>query len=78
MQAAEAKAYYGLTHNHAALQALTEALLDKGALTGQEVRAILAATGTQPFAGPYTSGFGFGRNGGIVDPSMVSTPCLCM
>ena len=77
VQAAEAKAYYGLTRNHAALQALTEALVDKGSLTGQDVREILAASGTQMYETPYVHGFGFGRDGSVFYPGKVTATCAC-
>ena len=71
MQAAEAKAYYGLTHNYEALQALVEALLDQGSLTGAQVRDIMAAAGTQPFQQPYLEGFGWGRDHHLTYPGKV-------
>ena len=89
MQAAEAKAYYGLTHNYSALQALVEALLDKGSLTGAEVREAMAAAGSQPFKKPYLEGFGWGRDHHLTYPGKVLacpvwlltppyTLCMCL
>ena len=72
VQAAEAKAYYGLTHNYTALQHLVEALLDKGSLTGSQVRDIMAAAGTQPFQKPYLEGFGWGRDNHLTYPGKVA------
>ena len=78
MQAAEAKAYYGLTHNYEALKSLVEALLDKGSLTGAEVRDIMAAAGTQPFQQPYLEGFGWGRDHHLTWPGKVGACAASM
>ena len=41
LEAGEAKAYYGLAINWKPLQALVEALLDRGVLQGREVRTMM-------------------------------------
>ena len=41
MEAAEAKAYYGLASNYDALLAVADALYERESLTGPELRALL-------------------------------------
>ena len=45
MEAAEAKAYYGLALNYTALAALAETLMAKESLTGEELGELLEAQG---------------------------------
>lgn len=45
VEAAEAKAYYGLAVNYQALTSLAQALLDRESLTGPEVAAVLEGNG---------------------------------
>ena len=68
LEAAEAKAYYGIAINWAPLQALTEALLDRGVLQGREVEQVLEAAGVVHFPDPYTRGFGWDDAGTLDYP----------
>lgn len=45
LDAAEAKAYYGLAKNYAALEALVEALIQQETLSGEELAAVLEKVG---------------------------------
>ncbi len=45
VEAAEAKAYYGLARNYGALQALVEVLVEREMLTGPELEGILEGAG---------------------------------
>ena len=45
VEAAEAKAYYGLASNYTALAALAETLMAKESLTGEELSELLEAQG---------------------------------
>lgn len=45
VEAAEAKAYYGLASNYSALLALSDALYERESLTGRELRELLEAHG---------------------------------
>lgn len=66
LEAAEAKAYYGLAINWAPLNALVDALLDKGVLQGREVAHILDTAGVIHFPDPYIVGFGWDTAGATV------------
>lgn len=48
VEAAEAKAYYGLASNYRALEALVNTLLTRDNLTGEEVRQVLEEAGEWP------------------------------
>lgn len=68
MEAAECKAYYGLVSNYKALQALTEALIEKTVLTGKEIDAILEQNNVQRFPNPFAEGFEWDVEGRLVIP----------
>jgi cell division protease FtsH len=69
LEAAEAKAYYGLAVNWAPLQALVDALLERSVLTGKEVAVILERSGVITFPDPYLGGFGWdGETGELQYP----------
>ncbi|GLC69378.1 ATP-dependent zinc metalloprotease FTSH 1 [Pleodorina starrii] len=68
LEAAEAKAMYGLAMNWKPLEALTQALLDRGTLTGKEVAHILETNGVIHFPDPYTGGFGWDPDGSLRYP----------
>ncbi|KXZ53715.1 hypothetical protein GPECTOR_6g632 [Gonium pectorale] len=68
LEAAEAKATYGLAINWKPLEALTQALLDRGTLTGKDVAHILETNGVIHFPDPYTNGFGWDPDGGLRYP----------
>lgn len=74
LEAAEAKAYYGLAINWAALAALTEALLERGVLQGAEVGAVLEAAGVIHLPDPYTRGFGWDAAGELAYPFKQERP----
>ncbi|KAG2437047.1 hypothetical protein HYH02_011309 [Chlamydomonas schloesseri] len=74
LDAAEAKAMYGLAINWKALQALTQALLDRGTITGKEVAHILESNGVIHFPDPYTTGFGWDPDGSLRYPFKPDTP----
>lgn len=66
VEAAEAKAYYGLASNYKALTALASALQESESLTGAEVRAILDGQGERSgwFTWPTKRAVGMGRGRG--------------
>mmetsp|Transcript_3123 Transcript_3123/g.6809 ORF Transcript_3123/g.6809 Transcript_3123/m.6809 type:complete len:1041 (+) Transcript_3123:95-3217(+) len=68
VEAAEAKAMYGLAINWKPLQALVEALLEQGVLQGKEVAHILETNGVIHFPDPYTEGFGWDEKGTLKYP----------
>ncbi|GLI67098.1 hypothetical protein VaNZ11_011303 [Volvox africanus] len=74
LEAAEAKAMYGLAMNWKPFQALTQALLDRGTLTGKEVAHILETNGVIHFPDPYTGGFGWDPDGSLRYPFKPETP----
>lgn len=57
MEAAEAKAYYGLASNYRALEALVNTLLTRDNLTGEEVRQVLEEAGEWPPIVPSACSF---------------------
>lgn len=66
LEAAEAKAYYGIAINWKPLQALSQALLDRGVLQGKEVARILEANGVVHFNEPHIEGFGWDKKDGTL------------
>lgn len=68
LEAAEAKAYYGIAINWKPLQALTQALLDRGVLQGKEVAHILETNGVIHFPDPFTEGFAWDEDGTLQYP----------
>lgn len=68
MDAAEAKAYYGLATNYKTLQTLVEHFMDSNTMSGRELQAILKETSAHHFPSPYTEGFAWDENGAIVLP----------
>ncbi|GFR51495.1 hypothetical protein Agub_g13859, partial [Astrephomene gubernaculifera] len=68
LDAAEAKAMYGLAVNWGPLEALTQALLDRGTLTGKEVSYILESNGVIHFPDPNLTGFGWDPDGSLKYP----------
>uniref|UniRef100_A0A383VS33 AAA+ ATPase domain-containing protein n=1 Tax=Tetradesmus obliquus TaxID=3088 RepID=A0A383VS33_TETOB len=68
LEAAEAKAAYGLAINWKPLQALVDALLQRGVLQGKEVAHILETNGVIHFPDPYTVGFGWEDDGSLLYP----------
>ncbi|KAL4452773.1 hypothetical protein ABPG75_008435 [Micractinium tetrahymenae] len=68
VEAAEAKAYYGLASNYKALAALANTLMERESLTGEELRELLESQGVKKFEGPETEGFGWTQDGGLSWP----------
>lgn len=68
LEAAEAKAYYGLAINWKPLEALVQALLDRGVLQGKEVAHILETNGVIHFTDAFTAGYGWDETGTIKYP----------
>ncbi|WIA15942.1 hypothetical protein OEZ85_012685 [Tetradesmus obliquus] len=68
LEAAEAKAAYGLAINWKPLQALVDTLLQRGVLQGKEVAHILETNGVIHFPDPYTVGFGWEDDGSLLYP----------
>ena len=73
VEAAEAKAYWGLAANYAALEALTNVLMAEESITGERLAEILEGAaaeggGLRRFAAPYTEGFGWSEDGGLLWP----------
>lgn len=66
LEAGEAKAYYGLAVNWKPLQALIQALLNRGVLQGKEVSQILESNGVIHFPSPFTAGYGWEGAGGTL------------
>ena len=56
MEAAEAKAYYGLATNYAALAALANTLMERESLTGDELRGLLEQHGREGGEGGLVGG----------------------
>ncbi|KAI3432765.1 hypothetical protein D9Q98_004305 [Chlorella vulgaris] len=65
VEAAEAKAYYGLARNYEALIALTEALIQRQSLTGEELRAVLEEHHVHRYANDSVEGYGWAPDGGL-------------
>ena len=70
VEAAEAKAYWGLAVNYAALEALTGVLMKEESITGERLAEILEGAGAplRRYAAPYTEGFGWSEDGGLLWP----------
>lgn len=68
LEAAEAKAYYGLAMNWGALSALVDALLARGSLSGKAVAEVLEENGVVHFPDPHLIGFGWDQNGELNYP----------
>ncbi|KAG1666581.1 hypothetical protein FOA52_000548 [Chlamydomonas sp. UWO 241] len=68
LEAAEAKAYYGLAINWVPLQALVDALMERGVMQGNEVSAVLEGTGVIHFPDAFTDGFGWEADGSLLYP----------
>lgn len=60
VEAAEAKAYYGLAVNYRALTALAKELMEQESMTGAEVRAVLEREGEE--------GRSLGNSFGVAQP----------
>ena len=76
VEAAEAKAIYGLSLNYKCLQALTERLMQDEVVNGAVVDAIWKENGLVSFPDPFTNGFQWDEKTGQLRypgmPEMVS------
>ena len=83
LQAAEAKAFYGLAVNYKALEAVVRALTESSAITGAELRTLLEDNNIQHYPDAFTEGFAFDENGILQYPGAPGTEvsntshCLC-
>lgn len=71
LEAAEAKASFGLAVNYKALEALVDALVEKEVLTGEQVTEILEANQVVYFPDPFLEGFGYDEDGKLDYPNRV-------
>jgi len=74
LQAAEAKAYWALAANYAALEALAGTLGEVESLTGAQLEEVLGAHPLRPFQSPFVEGFAWGPDGSLVWPGRQGTP----
>ena len=74
LEAAEAKAYWGLAVNYEALQVLAEELAKVESLTGDEVAELLEGAGVKKFEVPFVEGFEWGADGSLVWPDRTDKP----
>lgn len=68
VESAEAKAYYGLAANYAALAALADQLMQTESMTGQELGELLEHKNVKKFEAPFVDGFSWGKNGQLIWP----------
>ena len=68
LEGAEAKAYWALASNYAALEKLSDALYEQETLTGEEVSQIIESCSPVKFDAPYVSGFSWSEDGELVWP----------
>ena len=73
LEAAEAKAYWGLAANYDALHALAEKLEAAESLTGGEVASLLEGAGVEKYQTQFVDGFNWGEDGSLVWPGRAST-----
>ncbi|KDD77104.1 AAA+ ATPase [Helicosporidium sp. ATCC 50920] len=68
LEAAEAKAYYGLVANYEALKNLFAIFMRTDEMTGDEFRAYMQTQQVKPFASTRLEGFGWDERGSLVWP----------
>lgn len=68
VEAAEAKAFYGLAANYECLAALADKLLAVESMTGAELAEMLESKGVKKFQAPYVDGFTWGPDGKLIWP----------
>jgi cell division protease FtsH len=73
LEGAEAKAYWALVSNQAALQKLSGALLEQETLTGEEVAELIESTNPKKFDAPYVTGFHWNDSGELVWPEKMDS-----
>jgi cell division protease FtsH len=74
LEAAEAKAYWGLAANYDALKALIEKLEVVESLTGEEVGELVESVGVKRFTTPFVEGYTWGPDGSLVWPERTDAP----
>lgn len=74
LEAAEAKAYWGLAANYKALESLAAALEQRESMTGEEVATLLDDAGVRRFEAPYVEGYEWGPDGSLVWPGRPDKP----
>ena len=73
LEAAEAKASFGLALNYKPLEALVNRLVEKETLNGDEVREVLEENKVVYFPDPFLEGFGYDEDGYVSYPNRVKT-----
>lgn len=74
LEAAEAKAYWGLAANYDALKALIEKLEVVESLTGEEVGELVEGVGVKRFTTPFVEGYTWGPDGSLIWPERSDKP----
>lgn len=74
LEAAEAKAYWGVAANYEPLRKLVERLEQVESLTGEELAALLEGAGVKKFKEPFVEGFSWGPDGSLVWPDRPDKP----
>lgn len=73
LQAAEAKAYYGLAVNYKALEALVRVLTEDTSITGVKLRTLMEESNIQYYPDAFTEGFNFDDDGILQYPGAPGT-----
>ena len=73
LQAAEAKAYYGLAVNYKALEALVRVLTEETSITGVRLRTLMEESNIQYYPDAFTEGFTFDDDGILQYPGAPGT-----
>ncbi len=73
IQAAEAKAYYGLAVNYKALEALVRVLTEDSSISGTSLSTLMEDNSIQSFPDEFTEGFSFDDNGILQYPGAPGT-----
>lgn len=73
LQAAEAKAYYGIAVNYKALEALIRVLTEETSITGVKLRTLMEDNNIQYFPDAFTEGFNFDDDGILQYPGAPGT-----
>lgn len=58
LEAAEAKAYYGLAMNYGALEEIVDSLMQRDFISGEELDKIFKANQSTSFPDPFLMGYG--------------------
>lgn len=73
LQAAEAKAYYGLAVNYKALEALVRTLTEDTSISGAQLQSLMQDNSIQFFPDAFTEGFTFDDDGILQYPGAPGT-----